>query len=163
MYNPLFPLQEGFSPTWAGRPRRLVKAERILWQWWRQKFGLRFEEYWFDVALDGQPAREESLPGLAKVLSPKYRRLWRGLTAKRADVIGRRGYIYQIIEIRSDIRPQTIGEVEVYKSLAVLEFPHLSFGRSIIVGSTADEVLRKAIEAKRIKLFLQDARVLSSV
>jgi len=156
MYNPVFPWQEGFQPTWAGRPRRLVAKERVLWQWWRNKFGLRFEEYWFDTPLDGQPPREEVLPGLAATLPAKYQRLWKSLTSKRADVIGRRGSIYQIIEIRDKIKPQTIGEVMVYKSLAKMEFPHLTFGQSIIIGSTTDVMMRKAIEDKRIMLFLQD-------
>jgi len=153
MYNPVFPWQEGFAPTWAGRPRRLVEKERILWQWWRNAFGLRFEEYWFDVPLDGQPPREEVIPSLAKSLTPKYQRLWKSLTSKRADVIGRRGSLYQVIEIRSDIKPQTIGEVMVYKSLAIKEYPGISFGRSIIIGDKVDDILRKAIESEGIQLF----------
>ena len=157
MYNPVFPWQPGFAPTWAGRPRRLVEKERILWQWWRKAFGGRFEEYWFDVPLDGQPPREEILPGLAKTLPPKYQRLWKSLTSKRADVIGRNGFVYQIIEIRSDIKPQTIGELMVYNNLAIKEYPGLSFGRTIIIGDTVDDMLRATIEAEGMQLFTRNS------
>jgi len=157
MYNPVFPWQPGFAPTWAGRPRRLVEKERILWQWWRKAFGGRFEECWFDVPLDGQPPREEILPGLAKTLPPKYQRLWKSLTSKRADVIGRNGFVYQIIEIRSDIKPQTIGELMVYNNLAIKEYPGLSFGRTIIIGDTVDDMLRATIEAEGMQLFTRNS------
>lgn len=155
MTNPLFPHQAGFPPTWAGRPRGLVEVERILWQWWRTTHGQHYEEFWFDVPLDGQPPREETLPSMAAQLDPKWRRVWKQATSKRADVIGRKGRHYEVIELRGDLQPQTLGELQMYVTLARREHPQLSIGPGIIVSDTADDIIPRAINAAGITLFLR--------
>lgn len=156
MANPLFPYQRGFSATWAGRPRRLVTAERELWQWWREEFGKAYQEFWFDVPLDGQPAREKLQPTFADTLSPKWRKVWKDVTSKRADVIALQGSTYHIIELRSEVKPETLGEIQQYVTLAKLEHPNLVFGRPVLIANKVDEITRRYLLAGNIELFLKE-------
>ncbi len=155
MANPVFPFQPGFKPTWAGRPRRLVKAERELWQWWRKKFGQSYNEFWFDVPLDGQTPGEQILPPLANTLAPKWQRVWKDVTSKRADAIGLQGSIYRIIELRSEVKPETLGEIQQYVTLAVMEHEGLRFGQSVLIADRVDEITRRWLIAGGIELFLR--------
>jgi len=150
----IFPYQSGFPPDWAGRPSGLVKDERALWQWFRVSRGTQFNEFWFNVRLDGVPAQSKQPLGLANLVEGKWRRLWVELTAKRADVIARAGSTYTVIELRSKIVPGTIGELAVYNDLVRSEFPDLNLSPGIIVGSTVDPIIKQTIINSGVKLFL---------
>jgi len=150
----IFPYQSGFAPDWAGRPAGLVKAERELWQWFRIAHGNEFQEFWFNVRLDGIPADNKTPLGLANLVEGKWRRLWVDLTSKRADVIARSNKTYSIIELRKDIVPSTVGELAIYNNLVKSEFPFLTFTNGIVIGSNIDPIIEQTIINSDIDLYL---------
>lgn len=155
--NHIFPYQSGFTPDWAGRPAGLVKAERELWQWFRVTQGKQFDEFWFNVRLNGVPPAEKQPLGLANLVEGEWRRLWVTLTAKRADVIARSRNTYSVIELRSKIVPSTIGELALYNHLIDSEFPNLYLSPGIIIGTSIDHIIEQTIIRSRVKLYLHSA------
>ncbi len=154
-YNPVFPYQAGFKPDWAGRPRGLQKAERSLWQWYRITYGQDADEFWFDVPLDGRPPAAGLAPSPAAMLPVKYRRLWKTVTSKRADAIGRWGGDYRIIELRWNAGPETVGEITTYRTLAAREYPRLAFQSPILITDAIDTMLRQVVDSANILMFVR--------
>jgi hypothetical protein len=125
----------------------MATAERPLFLWWLATRRPLPDEMWFDVHMDGIPG-DQPPPDLSTITTdPAMQRMWWYQTAKRCDVITRWGATYQIIELRHTSGPQTLGELQLYKTLSLGEWPTLAWRAPLLITERIDETLRRAIRA----------------
>ena len=102
---------------------------------------------WYDVRMDGVPDNHP-IDQLQQITdNPNMLRMWWHQTAKRCDAIAEWPDAYQVIELRHDSNPQTLGELQMYNALARAEWPTLPWRTPQLVTAKIDAALRSAIEA----------------
>lgn len=124
---PTFPHQPGLPPTWRGRPPHLVEPERELWYDALDQKLIAPEAVWFDVPMDGVPDHVTEQPHYVKNDNPALVRAWYFLNARRCDAIGERGDRFTVYEMRALAGPKTVGELAIYRSLSLAEWPGLKW------------------------------------
>lgn len=147
----LFPLHDGYLPTWRGSPHHMTPSEAKLLHLWLDTKPEGLCELWYDVPMDGVPGQQATPEREHPIFGQALNRMWQRLTSKRADAIARYGSLYQVIELRPIVKAQTIGEVHTYQALATAEWPELQWLPPLVVTAYLGPMEYKALIAGGIR------------
>lgn len=159
-----FPFSAGYHYNWRGRPRRMARAEVVLWHWFVDRYPRAFDRVWFDVMIPSDPVRAQPLPACPSGNLDKWLWVWHCLTCLRADVLGSirepasprntpysnpnwpgkqplRTY-YRVIEIRSDPRFATPLQAKHITDLFIQRYPSLSFRPPLVICNQVPDYLK---------------------
>lgn len=151
-YNPVFPHEAGFAPTWRGRVPHSTAAEQRMLYDWLDTLKIQPEMLWYDVAFDGVPGDGPPLSRFPAGTPANYARMWQRLNSKRADAVAQWPGGYQLVELRPDAKPQTVGEIHAYRYLAASEWPALQWLKPLVITINIDPMIEATILASDIEL-----------
>lgn len=128
-----FPSSVGYAYSWAGRPRRMARAEIVLWHWFVNKYPSYFDRVWFDVMIpsDMQALTPDAKCPLAR--DAKWPWVWDCLTCLRADVVARKGLTYQVVELRSQPLFATMGMALRLTEYFTNRYPTLKWSPPMVI------------------------------
>lgn len=153
-----FPYQAGYPPTWRGRAPGLIPAERTLFYLWLDTAPRGVDAVWYGVPMDGRPDDRPLPPPPAALGDPALARAWWTVNARRCDAILRRGTTFAIVEVRSSADAQTIGELQLYRTLSAGEWPALTFTAPELVCLNITDTARHVLEAGGVKIHQLELR-----
>jgi hypothetical protein len=113
-----FPFQHGFAPAWRGAVSHSTPTEQAMLFAWLDQVNPQPLQLWYDVPFDGKPGTEPPAVTVPHGTHPNFARMWQRLNSKRADAVASWRHGYQLIELRPEAKPQTIGEISQYRYLA---------------------------------------------
>lgn len=135
-----------YPPSWARQPPGMPWDDWAAWQPFMQGPGAAWPEYAYNVRLavgdpDEPPANVAALE------------MWRELTAKRIDALGRRGNRYTIFEARRISGWSAIAQLLGYRTLWQLNYPDLDLDTPWLITTAADTALRLLAAQNGIKIW----------
>lgn len=135
-----------YPPSWARQPPGMPWDDWTVWQPFMQGPGQAWPEFAYNVRLavgdpETPPANEAALE------------LWRELTAKRIDALGRRDGRYTIFEARRIAGWSAIAQLLGYRTLWTLNYPDLEVAELRLVTSACDTAIRLLASQHAIKIW----------
>lgn len=125
----------------------MVPEEVRIWKRFLKRYATRFTGFRYDVHVGEGVGRQPGLP-------TKYQNMAIRLSQKRIDVVGFRGALTYIIEIKDRAGMSAIGQLVAYKKLYENKYGKGKVTGLIIVATSADEDLKRVIPELRIQLIL---------
>lgn len=124
-----------YPPSWARQPPGMPWDDWVAWQPFIQGPGKAWPEYAYNVRLPiGDP--ETPAPNEAAL------ELWRELSAKRVDAVGRSAGRYTLFEARRISGWSAIAQLLGYRTLWQLNHPDLEIAALWLITTAADTALR---------------------
>lgn len=152
-----FPYTDGYPYNWMGRPRRMARAEVILWHWFIANYSDRYVRVWFDVMVPSDPALAQPLVTCPSGDVEKWLWVWHCLTCLRADVLGFTGSTYQIIEIRSDARFATPLQANHITDLFIGRYSCYSFLPPLIISDFVPDYIKMSHSLAKVELIERES------
>lgn len=127
-------LGRDYPLDWRGDPAHMLKSDIPVWYRYLDLHKEEIIALYYDCLLGGEDlsTKEEQDP---------FRRAWKMLTGKRADVIAETEKEVQIIEVTSEIGMRAVGQLQVYRALWLQDPKIAKIERLIIVGSHGDKLI----------------------
>ena len=145
---PQYPPKMGpwYPPSWARQPPGMPWDDWTAWQPFMAGPGRDWPEFAYNVRLHvGDP---ETPPANAAALE-----LWRELTAKRIDAVGRSAGRYTLFEARRISGWSAIAQLLGYRTLWQLNYPQLDIAALWLVTTAADTALRLLAAQNQINIW----------
>lgn len=135
-----------YPPSWARQPPGMPWDDWVAWQPFMQGPGRNWPEYAYNVRLAvGDP---ETPPTNQAAIE-----LWRELTAKRVDAVGRAGGAYTLFEARRLSGWSAIAQLQGYRVLWQLNYPSLEIAGLWLITTAADTALRLLASQNNITIW----------
>lgn len=142
-------LGPGREPLIRPHYPHFLAEDNAVWTRFLERNFERLHEVWYDVRV-GKPVKlEEDATEMEK-------RIARGLTRKRIDVVGWDGGSYWVIEVKPYAGMLAVGQVISYARLFALEYVIKGRVVPVIVCDTIDEDLLDEYEELGILVFVND-------
>lgn len=119
-----------YSIDWRGRPPHMLNPDIPVWYRFLKEWGPHFEALYYDCLLGGPTLSAE------KEKDP-MERMWRALTAKRADAIAETKTETWLIEVSAYPGMRALGQLLTYKTLW-LDDPKID--KPVVMVLVADQV-----------------------
>lgn len=135
-----------YPPSWARQPPGMPWEDWQAWQPFVQSLGTAWPEYAYNVRLHvGDP---EVPPANQAAIE-----MWRELTAKRVDAVGRAGGAYTIFEARRIAGWSAIAQLLGYRTLWTLNYPDLEIAGLWLITTAADTALHLLASQNNITIW----------
>jgi len=146
---PSIPPGPWYPPTWARRPPGMTWEDWQAWEPWMRRHGHEWPEWAYNVRLSiGDP--EIALP------DAESERIWREITAKRIDAIGRRDGKHSIFEARRIAGWSAVGQLLGYRELWYLDQPDLELDELWLISESMDPSVRALAYRQGIRTWCCD-------
>lgn len=121
----------GWKPEFRKRYRHMQRKEAAIWRGFLNRGGVPFLEVWYDVHV-GQAMRIPcGCPEFIKAVAD-------GVSRKRIDVVGRTKVGFWVIELKRICGAGAIGQVDVYRDLAIKELGLEGVVEAVIICDQVD-------------------------
>lgn len=126
-----------YALTWRGDPPHMLKVDVPIWYRFLEKYGDPFIKLYYDCLLGGPFLSPEEM-------KDPYKRDWRLLTSKRADVIAELEHEVWIIEVAKEPGLRALGQVQVYRALWTRDPKIPKIEKAVLVSDTINSDLLDA-------------------
>ena len=121
----------GSKPEFQKRYCHMQLKEAVIWRRFLNRGGIPFVEVWYDVHV-GQAMRIPcGCPEFIKAVAD-------GVSRKRIDVLARTKVGFWVIELKRICGPGAIGQVDVYRDLAIKELDLDGVVEAVIICDQVD-------------------------
>jgi len=137
-----------YSVNWRGRPPHMLRVDVPIWYRFLEKNKDKFISIYYDCLLGGPaytPTEEEE----------RYRKMWKYLGSKRADVIAETKDKIWIIEVTNEVKIKAIGQLVLYKSLWFQDPKNPKPVEMVLVCDFVDSTVVAIMEDCGIRVFVE--------
>lgn len=124
----------------------LVKREAVVWERFIDANPDFFDEVWYDVCVGDYRGAED--------LTGEYQANREYLGKHKIDVLGRKGDLFTIIEVKHEAGKSAMGEIWVYEELFMRDYPDCGKPALIILAAEAQANIREICERNAVTLAL---------
>lgn len=136
-----------YSTDWRGKPPHMLAPDIPVWYRFLKEYAAHFQSLYYDCLLGGPVLTpyEEKDP---------MKRMWRALTAKRADVIAETKTEVWLIEVSAYPGMRALGQLLTYETLWK-EDPKIEKPEALVlVADQIDPDIRLTFEPYKVNLHL---------
>lgn len=140
-------LGRAYTVDWRGRPPGMLEKDIPIWYRFLEKWGWQFLHVYYDVLLGGPllTPEEEKDP---------MKRMWRKVTAKRADAIAELENEVWIIEVTENPGLRAMGQLQTYRALWLRDPKILKVEKAVLVCDRIDADLADAAGMYGVLVFV---------
>lgn len=128
-------LGQSFPVDWRGVPPHMSIGDFPIWERYLLLNRTKYDRFYYDVAFLPDVAFPPNTP-------EDMKKMWRRVSAKRADVVAVRGGNVEIIEVRVQASSGALGAIlqyiHLWQKLLPLPYPF----KGVVISDLADDALK---------------------